>query len=68
MIGDWQPIETAPDNLIVLTVCANGTMWIASKHDGEWFLLQDEIGFEMEPTHWMLLPKPPTATAPDEER
>lgn len=60
---EWLPIESAPDGIVVLTVCANGTMWIASREDGEWFEMGDPPGMAyFEPTHWQPLPAPPRPT------
>lgn len=57
----WQPIETAPENKIVLTKIddANGCRNEQPlKRQGRlWFLLGDNMYVYYTPTHWMPLPK-----------
>jgi hypothetical protein len=63
----WQPIETAPND-IALVFDGNGifvavpvpfqgkTKWVSGFIAGPL-----KINFELEATHWMPLPEPPTA-------
>ena len=65
-MSEWQPIETAPYDELVLTVwagidnktCEPVLSWVvATLIDGQWWTSE---GDPMdEPTHWMLLPEPP---------
>jgi hypothetical protein len=50
--ADWQPIETAPENVSVLAVNDCGYVGRAMKERGRW----NHIG---SPTHWKPLPTPP---------
>lgn len=73
-VDEWQPIETAPHNKIILTfaIVDNETRnWnIRTSH---WRLLEIDHshwagwGYGHEPTHWMPLPKPPLAAAPNKK-
>lgn len=78
-MNDWQPIETAPkDGTEVL-------LWGRCERDGQFFAYDCNVGWyddgsigdkgwtardlPIEPSHWMPLPKPPTAiTAPPPEQ
>jgi hypothetical protein len=78
--GAWQPIETAPkdDDTLILVANEEG-VWVAKyrpvyqsgfKPSNPWssmLLNHDHIKFHKShaPTHWMPLPKPPTAIAKD---
>lgn len=63
---DWQPIETAPMDTIVL-VCGYGLAGYyvadAKQIDGDWFLfVPDDDAYSAESsghTHWMPRPQPP---------
>ena len=64
---NWQPIETAPrDGMEILAYREYSGITIASWAD--WISYSDldpksrwenRDGFEIHPTHWMPLPKPP---------
>jgi hypothetical protein len=63
---DWQPIETAPkDSIIVLT--DGGQLWQGFWQTDRWFTgftcgpLHVRLGFD--PTHWMELPEGPPGAA-----
>jgi hypothetical protein len=62
----WQPIETAPKNAYVL-VFAENTVGVARFHEyaykpeGWWSWDWEPDAREIEPTHWMPLPIPPSA-------
>ena len=66
-MSEWQDIETAPDNQVVL-VCgfARNGYYVADakKIDGYWMLFDvASDGYEAESsghTHWMPLPPPPS--------
>lgn len=66
---EWQPIETAPktdDSPSILLidyakVCVVG-FW--DEEEGEWltdYRGKGNVDYVRRPTHWMPLPKPPTA-------
>jgi len=68
-MSEWQPIETAPKNYINVLVFdpgygqvvaeyhfSFGGMWVVSAYS------TDNSQTGLEPTHWMPLPAPPTAT------
>jgi hypothetical protein len=62
---EWQPIETAPEKKAVLTNQGTGI------YSGQWYICEAngrvpacadwgvEVS-EIEPTHWMPLPDPPS--------
>lgn len=66
----WRPISEAPDDAVVLTRTKHGTSvarW--SKAKQAWFVVNDEGVYlrdfdgdlaEVSPTHFMLLPAPPS--------
>lgn len=53
----WQPIVTAPHGVVVMFCDPNGNRWIdcAPSHPNNWIVA------ELEPTHWMRLPEPPSS-------
>ena len=58
----WQPIETAPENVEVLVWSAEWTVPYlikATLKDNEWAAGGFCISNPYQPTHWMLLPQPP---------
>jgi Protein of unknown function (DUF551) len=63
---EWQPIETAPEDVLVLIArCAPNTQWhgrieVAIKY-GDRF---DAFNRWFPPTHWMPLPEPPKEPTP----
>jgi hypothetical protein len=50
---NWQPIESVPEDIVVLLCDANGNRW-TDVGRGE---PANSCGFP--PTHWMPLPEPP---------
>jgi len=54
---EWQPIETAPNNDNEVLIYASNSIFVAFKIDEIWYT---ETGCP-DPTHWMPLPKPPSA-------
>ena len=59
-MSDWQPIETAPKETIVLVFdpdegVVTGSLWFS-----EWALDPGTRADLLHPTHWMPLPAPPT--------
>lgn len=64
MMNEWQPIETAPKTPFDILgtdgrwVCMIG--WCPIK-DGEYGWVTN-TGYQVEPTHWMDMPKPPKET------
>lgn len=66
-MGDWQPIETAPDSgsdddVIVWNSRFPEIKPRVTKPDGEWWRLNKEE-LRAVPTHWMPLPAPPAIDA-----
>jgi hypothetical protein len=57
MTMEWQPIETAPKNGVILVWDENETWEIAYYHRGKW--RYGPKGYSFNPTHWMPLPDPP---------
>jgi hypothetical protein len=66
-VNEWQPISTAPmDGTRVLTFRADfresmGVAWFNATGCGEPCWVPVNGSSWPEPTHWMPLPKPPTA-------
>jgi len=65
--NEWQPIETAPKDGTNILVFENDNesdaeVMIANYYggNGHWSISWDDRGIEINPTHWMPLPKPPT--------
>lgn len=60
---DWLPIESAPENELVLTHHAFGKGlegWAVADRRGEdWYCSGGKM---LPPTHWMPLPPPPAST------
>ena len=65
----WLPIETAPmdgETSVLGYHKVLGGMWVIAPmyfKDGAWLLLAfhtDNTEFEMQPTHWMPIPAPPS--------
>lgn len=57
----WQPIETAPKDGIDVLLFEDGKQYVASWSEtagGQFF---NDAEHQHNPTHWMPLPKPPTA-------
>lgn len=57
---EWQPIETAPrDGTWIMCHCENqGHIVLRFNSNDGW---NNFDTYELRPTHWMPLPKPPTA-------
>jgi hypothetical protein len=53
----WQPIETAPKDLMCVLGWCPGWMALACFHDDEWH--EGPGGNIWHPTHWQPLPAPP---------
>jgi len=67
---DWQPIETAPIDTNVLVCWIERPHWrpktLEKSADGAW---ENEDGDSYrEPSHWMPLPVPPSASGPSKEQ
>jgi len=65
-MADWQPIETAPkDGSRLLAGYLHKGQWVYRiAHTGaldRW--LSDPGDWAIQPTHWMHLPDPPSATS-----
>ena len=60
---NWQPIETAPENVLVLTKIDDGQgvrNEQPMKRQGRlWWIADGAMYVYYEPTHWMPLPEPP---------
>lgn len=67
-MSEWLPIETAPDDGVPVLVGWSKGNWhalVAHCEDDEWGTLEADMSFHVlqnQPTHWMPLPEPPTAT------
>jgi hypothetical protein len=64
--NEWQPIETAPKNginILVFDPDNNSDVGVVIANYFEdnkcWFITWDDTEIEINPTHWMPLPKPP---------
>ena len=60
--NEWQPIETAPDDgTFILVFDSEWGIMIANNYDSlsGWSVMWDDRCTEINPTHWMPLPKPP---------
>lgn len=65
-MSDWHPIETAPDDCVVL-VFDEGYIGTALRWKDKWVDASGEMcdrrdqdgAFDPPPTHWMPLPAPP---------
>ena len=61
----WQPIETAPTDVVLLT--DGGYVLCGCQIDGKWFTGWETEGvhirIDLTPTHWMPLPDGPSAAA-----
>lgn len=61
----WQPIATAPNGELVIVWLPNYGCVTANRTDRDWWArVSSEIVY---PTHWMPLPDPPAADAPEGE-
>lgn len=66
-VGEWQPIETAPDRVDLLVyhefALPDGSIdrqiWVDFMVDQEWAIYPSLIHICGLPTHWMPLPTPP---------
>ena len=63
-MGEWQPIETAPDveadlskRVLTYSPVRGVELRLA---DGAWWRMRTKEGSTGHPTHWMPLPPPPT--------
>jgi len=67
-MGEWQPIETAPRDALVLIACSGwgaDKLLIASRRDysESGWVNQNAVPVPVswEPTHWQPLPRPPSS-------
>lgn len=63
-MNDWQPIETAKRDRIIILHAPTEHVSVAVgywEHGGNaWMMLSDDGNFaEAEPTEWQLMPEPP---------
>lgn len=59
---EWQPIETAPKDgtcILVFDTAHRITISYNCNFDTNWSVMWDNTRTEINPTHWMPLPKPP---------
>jgi hypothetical protein len=63
---EWQPIETAPkDTLVIMALIRRGKLWRVCDGIRSALAWYDQNGDRVfEPTHWMPLPPPPEALSP----
>ena len=74
-MSEWQPIETAPKDRMILGYIPDPPEWssiyghvrviLADEFDGrlvEWTHFAGDDTTTVVPTHWMPLPEPPSAT------
>ena len=59
----WQPIETAPENTLIIVRNWDGHIWEVTleahcEEEKNWYL-HDETLLNIDPTHWMPLPEAP---------
>lgn len=74
-MSDWQPIETAPkDTKVVFGYFGPNELYFGAAAVGHLFqwetmpeALETGWAFSERPTHWMLLPSPPSAETPISE-
>jgi len=69
----WYPIETAPKDEAVLVfvpafIFFNDMTLIMENENGLWLYQGHNARTELNPTHWMPLPKPPEDKPSDYER
>jgi hypothetical protein len=59
--GEWQPIETAPrDEVVLIHYGAPAPAVAVLSADGQWIVHYPHwAAWEAQPTHWMSLPPPP---------
>jgi hypothetical protein len=59
-MSEWQPIETAPEDVRVIAVTDSGVVGEATYDGVEWFWADDlDRDHAQHMTHWMPLPDPP---------
>lgn len=64
-MSEWQKIETAPKDTLLLLACANWPLMVKGrpvpiKVGGYWDDQWNIFGASWVPTHWMPLPNPPS--------
>lgn len=55
----WQPMEKCPSGTWVLIFCSNYQRARIAIHRWDGWQAKDDLVDDVEPTHWMPLPKPP---------
>jgi hypothetical protein len=70
MTQDWQPIDSAPENEVVLTkidgVQGPRNQRTLRRSGRLWWLPDGAMFIYYTPTHWMPLPDPPVSASPEE--
>jgi hypothetical protein len=64
MTGEWQPIETAPENETILVCQARNRIIRTARgknEQGNWRTGADPMDYIAGVTHWQPLPAPPEA-------
>lgn len=60
MFGEWQPIETAPDDGCEILLYDGRSIFTGQWEDSYISGFTDHRGHDCGPTHWMPLPTPPS--------
>ena len=62
---DWQPIESAPDEPVLVLAFGDTPCWGKKVvyPNGEVYWLDYNDEYNLWPTHWMPLPRPPRTLA-----
>lgn len=58
-MSDWQPIETAPENEVIIVAFLSGSVTTAWLRQGAWWDGSGEFVHDEAPTAWMPLPAHP---------
>ncbi len=61
-MSDWQPIGTCPLDTWVLVFCGNYAQPRIARRRYDGWEAMDQLVDDVDPSHWMPLPKPPAGS------